>query len=548
MILVLLLACGPTTAKVGESGVGHTGESAGESGAPSDSLPEESGGGESAVDTAGWPGPGLHCGLSSDAATPYWLEGDVVSFDVLCTDTLLTEDADIEAISIPDGATYDPDTRGFTWATGPADGGRVELVFSVTPTDGSGDVPSAEKLVFWVADNPDAADNVAVDPLTYTEEWGLPVIYVDYSGGLNTEYIPATVTFRGLTYTSSIKIRGASSAYYSKPGYTLEFNDKKLPIEEWGVKRDHLILLTTFDDNSYVRQKLVYDMWAAMADYWGEPRLTPRTFFTVVYLNGSYWGLYVGLDRIDNEYLEQMGFEKDANLYKAVNHNGNFYLTNVYGGTKSTLHEGYTKEEGLPEDDFSDLDDLVEFTGSSSVSDLLAGSGDWIDLQEFMDWFLMVHYTLAEDSAGKNSYLYHPQGGGIFRYSPWDFNHSWGQGWYTYRISATSDDYFTSTNKVFYAIQSDADADAELWERFAQMRADGPLSLAWQEAQLDEYYALIDPSAQRDWDKWDERYYTYSGWASTRASAHDWKDFEGEKDYLYQWLEDRAAYFETLHP
>ncbi len=551
MLLLALLACDPTSKPEDTHPDTYLDSrpDTEESGLVTESADTESAHTGQEDETADWPDPGDACALGSDLSTPNFLEGDVVRFTVSCTGALATEDAEITALSLPEGASFEEETLRFSWATGPADGGRIDVVFSVRARDGSAEIPSAETIRFWVADDPSAADNVAVDPETYTEEWGLPVMHIETTGSVSTSYSDATVIWGGATYPASIKVRGASSAYYPKQSYTLEFNEEELPVEAWGVTRDHLLLLSTFDDNSYVRQKFVYDLWAEMADHWDDTRMTPRTLFTVVYKDGSYWGLYVGLDRMDDEFLDHMGLERDANLYKAVNHNANFYLTNVYGSTKSSMHEGYTKEEGEPEDDFADLDALVAFTGSSSAADLLAGSGDWFDLQEFMDWFLLVHYTTAEDSAGKNSYLYHPLSGGQFRYGPWDFNHAWGQGWYTYRVDAEYDNSFTGTNRVFWAIQSDAEAEAEQWERFATMREDGgPFSLDWQLATLDEYYALIDASAQRDWDKWGASYRSYSGWASTRNAYGDWQDYEGEKAYLYQWVEDRAAHFASLVP
>lgn len=552
LLLLATLACEPTTIpkETGRETAVETGPGGDSVETGGDSAPDSQGHSADSdpPDTADWPSSGAACGLATDLESANFLEGDLVAFTLRCTGELATEEAEISALSLPEDAEFAAGSLVFSWQTGPADGGRVDLVFSVRPADDEGAIPTAETVSFWVADDPSDPENVAVDPETYTEEWGLPVVHVQTTGSISTSYSDATVTWRGHSYPASVKIRGASSAYYPKPSYTLEFNEEELPVEEWGVTRDHLLLLTTFDDNAYVRQKMVYDLWAAMADYWDDQRMTPRTLFTVVYLNGSYWGLYVALDRMDNEFLDHMGFERDANLYKAINHNANFYLTNVYGSTKSSMHDGYTKEEGDPEDDFSDLDELVAFTGGSSATDLLAESGDWFDLQEFMDWFLLVHYTTSEDSAGKNSYLYHPQGGGQFRYGPWDFNHAWGQGWYTYRISAEYENYYTGTNRVFWAIQSDTDANAELWERFYAMREDGPYALAWQLALLDEYYALIDDSAARDWAKWASSYRTYGGWASTRSAYGDWQDYEGEKAYLYDWVEARAARFEALHP
>ena len=59
--------------------------------------------------------------------------------------------------------------------------------------------------------------------------------------------------------------------------------------------------------------------------------------------------------------------------------------------------------------------------------DLLSEADDWFSLDEFMDWFLLVHFSLAEDSAGKNAYLYNDPLSGRFMYAPWDFNQAWGQ-------------------------------------------------------------------------------------------------------------------------
>jgi spore coat protein CotH len=210
------------------------------------------------------------------------------------------------------------------------------------------------------------------------------------------------------------KVRGATSAGYPKQSYTLKFDDEELGVEEWGHKtRGHMVLITTFDDASYLRQKLVYDLYRAMADHQGVQRLVPRTFFAVVYLNGVYQGLYVGCDRIDDELARHSGFaDGEGNLYKAVSHDANLRLTGAGRGGRSpkrSLHAGYDKAEGPP-GDFSDLDRLVAAIGGASDADIAAGRAgmpNGIDIAEFMDWYILVGYAAAGDSAGKNSYLYH---------------------------------------------------------------------------------------------------------------------------------------------
>ncbi len=512
------------------------------SGSPSPGASNSSGG-SGAI--SAWASPPAPCELVSEIEGSNLLEGDLIQGSASCSGEL-GDDAIIQAVTLPEGASWDG--ASLDWQSGPASGGRIELVFSVTSTDGHGETPLAETVVLWVADDPSAADNVPVQPASYTEEWGLPVLHVATEGELSGNYSAAELVFYGRSHPGMIKVRGATSSYYPKPGYTLELDAQELHIPAWGITRDHLVLLSPFDDNAYVRQKLIYDQWAAIAGFWGEPRLTPRSFFVVLYLDGAYHGLFMALDRIDNEFIDQMGFDRDAGLYKAVNHDANFFLTDSGGSAKDTMHDGYEKKEGQPEDSFDELDALVSFTANAAdAASLLDGDDTWLDLHEFMDWFLLVYYAHAEDSAGKNSYLAFEPGQTLARYAPWDFNHAWGQDWRTHRESSSSLNDYTSRNRVFWAIQDDADADAELWERYRQMaQPGGPFDPDWLRATVDDYYALIEPSAQRDWAVWAADYYSYSSWSSYRDSQDDWTDYEGEKAYLYQWLDDRAELFAEL--
>jgi spore coat protein H len=491
-----------------------------------------------------WAEPPAPCALVSDLEELHLLEGDTVSFTPACSGSLGSS-ALIEPVALPEGARWDG--ARLVWTTGPASGGRIDMVFAITTQGMGGELPIAEAVTFWVADNPGAADNVPVEPSGYTEEWGLPVLHVYTWSAIGQGYVAAELGFGGVLYPAMIKVRGASSSYYPKPGYTIELEQGELDIPAWGVTRDHLVLVSPFDDNSYVRQKLVYDQWAAVAEFWGQQRLTPRSFFVVLYFDGAYQGLFMALDRIDNEFLEHQGFDRDASLYKSVNHDANFYLHGSDGLAKGTLHDGYEKKEGEPEDDFADLDALVAFTGHADALGLVEGAAEHLDLQEFMDWFLLVHYALAEDSAGKNAYLARPLDADVFRYAPWDFNHAWGQDWRTYREPSSSRNYYTGTNKVFWAIQALPEANAELWERYRQMaQPGGPYDPDRIRAMVDDYYALIEPSAERDWEKWAASYTSYGGWAGYRNSQGDWTDYQGEKAYLYQWLDERAALFAHL--
>ena len=489
--------------------------------------------------------------VQSAGEHPYYLEGDTISLQFDCASgesrsSFVTQLSGAAGASVSNDWTMD-------WPTELDDGGRRDLVLATLPViaveQGLDVLPETVVVTVWIADAIDHPSNEPVDPETYTEEWGLPVIHLDPVGQVGEQHVPATITFMGHSYDAEMKLRGAYSLSYPKNSYTLRFGDEDLDADALGMgNKDHLVLITLFDDNSYVRQKLCYDLWDEMADFWQLDRLTPRTQFIVVYLDGGYHGLYVASDRIDNHFMDEMGLDGDGNLYKAVSHDANFYLTDANGQPKSNLHAGYEKVEGEPAegqpDAFADLEALVSWSAGVSDADFLAGADEWLVQDEFMDWFLFVHYTHAEDSAGKNAYLYNnPEAAGApnFRYIPWDLNHSFGQGWYPYRTGSDDLNDYQWNNGIFAHHQDDPAASTQLWGRLDELMDTGPMRLDWMLTTVDGYYQTIQPSAERDWDVWGSTYSSHWG-------GNNYNDFEEEKAYLYEWLDERDYYVSQGHP
>ncbi len=486
------------------------------------------------------------CDLGSDLTDPNLWEGESVSFTVACTGGLDLDTIEVADVRVPPSADFDG--RTLEWSTGPTDGGRHDLVLSVRPEGRHAQIPEAGSVTVWVADNPELDGAEAPVAADYLEEWGLPVLHLDPESSLSEEYVDTTVTYDGHAYDGEMKIRGASSVSYPKNSFTLDFDAEELDFEDWG-RQEHLILTSTFDDNAYIRQKLTFDLWKAMGEYWGETRILPRSEFVVVYLSGEYHGLYLATDRIDEDFVDHQGFARGGNMYKSVNHDANFYSTDAGGNGKDTWHDGYEKKEGEPEDDFSDIDGFVQWTATNDSQTVIDGFDEWARLDEFMDWFLLVHFAEVQDSAGKNVYLYSEDPDDPdFHLSPWDFNAAWGQSWTTKRVDSDQLQTYTWHNRVFKAIQEVPEAEDALWERHAAMRADGPFHEDWFTSTIDAYYDHIELSAERDWAKWQDQYYSFSRWSSSRTSYDDWQDFEGERAYVTSWALDRVALFDEEHP
>jgi hypothetical protein len=465
-------------------------------------------------------------GCDPGAPTAYVTEGDEVTVTVGCTGQGTADAFDVP--TPPDGATWDPETRTLTWTPGLDQAGRHDV-----PVVSDGVFRETGTLRIDVADAWDAPANVPVDPLTYTEELGLPVFHLTRPPDTNADTdVDASLVYEGHTYAIRLKYRGASSLYYPKNSYTITFptDDHFEDADEGFDNRRKIVLTTTFDDNSYVRQALCYELWSAL----DPSRQQIQTMFAPVYINGAYEGLYVVTDHIDGEYWKDNGYTEDADLYKAITHEANFYA-DYSGAHKATWHDGYTKEEG-PDGDWADLDAFVQWAATASDDDFRAGLGDRFAMNELIDWWILVRFTEADDSGGKNAYLYFDPVGGLIHHAPWDFNHSFGQTWQTEREASDTDYDFYWSNNLFARSLEDPEL-GPIWR--ARMRAalDGPLADEAVQARIDAHIARIGLSAARDWDKWQDAYRSYGGW-NWRT---DWTSYEDEVAYVKEWTSERDA-------
>ncbi len=473
---------------------------------------------------------------------PHWvLEGDPLVIEVSCATDLELDGADFTLDPLPAGASYDAASATLSWTPALDQAALYSIPIEATSVGESGTV------VIGVVDRWDAPDNVpVVDPLAYPEEYDLPVFFMDPTPTSADVYTPVTVVYRGRTYWAHAKQRGGSSLSYPKVSYTVEFDgDKRFsdPDRAGGFLDKRKITLTqTFDDNSYIRTRLAFDLWNALVP----GPIQVQTYSAVLFLNGEYHGLYTITDHVDKFLMENLGLLRSGNVYKAVNHDANFYLTDAQGNPKDTLHDGYEKKDGEPPEGspgaFDDLDALVDFVANSSDADFTTSISDWIDVDNYAAWWLLVTFVQAEDTAGKNSYHYHDPDS-LWYMAPWDFNAAFGQNWYTLRNPADDVDLFVGRNNIFRRLLENSPYADQLPDRYtAELAATFDLDAML--ARIDDYVAEIDPSARRDEAKWQATYRAFPHW----ASRDDFTTYEQEIAYIRDWLRDRHEVMSALGP
>ncbi len=474
--------------------------------------------------------PADTCQLSPQRA--WVIEGQPLEVVITCASGLALTDLSIE--NLPEGVSFAQETQTLTWLPN-LDQAAVYHLPMRAPSLGA-----KSELQIGVADAFENPDNLPiVDPTLYTMELGLPVLFLASEPSSDSSFEPMNITYGGEVFAAEAKLRGKSSLDYPKRSYALRF-DKFHSFGESEFanfsNRTRVILTSTFDDNSYVRQRMAFKLWSLL-----EPSVPVEAYNAVVYRGSEYRGIYTVTDHINADLMKRHGLSEDANLYKAESHDANFRSTDTDGNSKSNLHQGYTKPEGTPAEGqpgaFDDLDELVDFVANADDASFEAGIEERIDVDDYASWWLLATFSLAYDTAGKNSYHYH-DAVRTWRVIPWDFNSSFGQEWETSR--APADDYsdFFGNNRLFERLMSHPSIGPQIRARYRQELESGVFSPAALSAMMDAYEAEIGPSAARDWSRWEDEYYSFDRW----SSRDDFTSEQEELSYLRAWLLERSQF------
>ena len=129
-------------------------------------------------------------------------------------------------------------------------------------------------LLFYLTLLPTACSLQNYNPISPMDEHtknGLSVFYIHPKPISKDFYTPTTVIYRGEIYAAEAKIRGGVTALYPKKSYTIRFPDDHLFSDPYvdpanGVfeNRKKIVLISNFDDNSHLRNRLAYFMWNQM--------------------------------------------------------------------------------------------------------------------------------------------------------------------------------------------------------------------------------------------------------------------------------------------
>ncbi|WP_090718028.1 CotH kinase family protein [Paenibacillus typhae] len=177
---------------------------------------------------------------------------------------------------------------------------------------------------------------------------------------------------------------------------------------------DKMVLNNSYSDPSFLREYLHYEALRAI----GED--VPLTVFTNLYINGELYGFYIGVESVDDSYLER-NFGADADSGVLYDTEENSYLKYEEGSDYETL----TYDTGT-EDDKASLKNFISVLNAMP-------DGEKGDIESVLDVDSALKYIAANAVLGNydsyngdkgHNYLLYGDANGKYTVIPWDMNMS----------------------------------------------------------------------------------------------------------------------------
>lgn len=238
-----------------------------------------------------------------------------------------------------------------------------------------------------------------------------------FSSGGNVQYMMATVSIDGNIIDSvGFKEKGFYSNWGAENSVKKPFKinlSKYIDSSKYdGVRK--INLSNGFEDPTCMRDVLAYKFMREAGI------MAPRTAYTKLYINNTYWGLYIMVEEVDKRFLKNWYDSNEGNLYKCI--------SNTTLSWQGTQKDSYKDEFELQTNDqLDDWSQFIRFVNNINNS----GAHFHDSLEAIMDVNQYL-YVLAADimmynwdsyyEHGRNFFVYHNQSDHRMNWIPWDYN------------------------------------------------------------------------------------------------------------------------------
>jgi len=222
------------------------------------------------------------------------------------------------------------------------------------------------------------------------------------------------------------RLRGNTSRYSNKKSFKISFNRFTKGGKYYGVEK--LNLNGEHNDPSVIRSKIGWDIFR----HFDIP--APRANHVEVYINGDYYGLYISVEHIDEEFVKSRFTYNDGNLYKCL------WPANLnYIGEDPDLYKleqgdrrVYDLKINEEADDYSDLAHFIDILNNTPDEDLVCELDEVFNVYDYMKVIAIDIFLGHWDGYiynQNNYYLYHNTVSDKLEFVPYDVDNTLGIDW-----------------------------------------------------------------------------------------------------------------------
>jgi spore coat protein H len=258
--------------------------------------------------------------------------------------------------------------------------------------------------------------NFILDPANSQSYQEFPATFV-FNDGTNIDTV-ANVGFR---------LRGNTSRFSRKKSFKVSFNTFTQGGKFDGVEK--INLNGEHNDPSIIRAKLGWDLMRAA----GVP--APRSNHVEFYINDDYFGLYINVEHIDEEFTESRFGTKNGNLYKCL-----YPADLAYLGSDPNLYKfqangrrAYALKTNENVDDYSNLAEFIDILNNTSLNNLPCELEKVFNVDLYLKAMAVDIITANWDGPifnKNNFYLYENPRTGKIEYIPYDLDNTFGIDWF----------------------------------------------------------------------------------------------------------------------
>lgn len=312
--------------------------------------------------------------------------------------------------------------------------------------------------------------------------------------------IPCDITYSDqevqLAEGGKIKCRGGYSSGFPKHSFTFKM-DHKQSLAGLPSQRAY-ILNANYIDKTMMRHKICFDLFREMNP---AKNLASQCAYVNVTMKGKYYGLFVLMQKLN---AGSLGLNKKDSLAMIFKDPPVFYGENRL---EKVQEPGNYFQQNFPDIEDEDkngyLEDVMQFMIHADDSAFASEIDRYFDIENVIDWHLLLLFTNNGDGVMKNFYLYKRDSLTPFRIAIWDYDDAFGRdGEGELKMLESLPDF--NRCLLLNRLENNPSLDyfARLKRRYKELRDSGLFSKMHIENMIDENDRMIRMEVARNFEKW----------------------------------------------